>query len=94
MCWWGIANALGPNINLPMDTSAVRPAYEASRQALRHAAKATPRERAYIEAQSRRYGQTPVADRSPLDSAYAKAMGALVTAFPTTTTRRRSSPSR
>src|SRR4026209_2469110 len=28
MCYWGIAYALGPNINLPMDTSLVRPAYE------------------------------------------------------------------
>src|SRR6188472_4364875 len=32
MCWWGLANALGPNINAPMDTSAVRPAYEAIRR--------------------------------------------------------------
>lgn len=82
MCWWGIANALGPNINLPMDTSAMRPAYEASRQALRFKGKATPRERAYIEAQSSRYGPTPVADRASLDSAYARAMGAVSTRFP------------
>ncbi|MGH7499791.1 MAG: tetratricopeptide repeat protein [Gemmatimonadales bacterium] len=82
MCWWGIANALGPNINLPMDTSAMRPAYEASQQALRLAGKVTPRERAYIEAQVRRYGPTPVADRSSLDSAYTRAMGAVSTRFP------------
>jgi tetratricopeptide (TPR) repeat protein len=82
MCWWGIANALGPNINLPMDTAAVKPAWEAIQQALRLAPKATPRERAYIEAQSKRYPATPVADRSPLDTAYARAMGALVTRYP------------
>src|SRR5687768_6538509 len=33
MCYWGIAYALGPNINLPMDTAAVRPAWEAVQQA-------------------------------------------------------------
>ncbi len=82
MCWWGVANALGPNINLPMDTSAMRPAYEANQRALRYAAKATPRERAYIEAQSKRYGPSPVADRSSLDSAYARAMGAVSTRYP------------
>ena len=37
MCWWGIAYALGPNINLPMDTAAVRPAWAALRQAVRFA---------------------------------------------------------
>ena len=31
MCYWGVAYALGPNINLPMDTAAARPAYEAAR---------------------------------------------------------------
>lgn len=82
MCWWGIANALGPNINLPMDTSAMRPAYDANRQALLLAGKVSPRERAYIEAQAKRYGATPVADRSSLDSAYARAMGAVATRFP------------
>jgi tetratricopeptide (TPR) repeat protein len=82
MCWWGIANALGPNINLPMDTSAVKPAWEAIQHALRRAPGATPRERAYIEAQAKRYAATPAADRSGLDSAYARAMGALVTRYP------------
>ncbi len=83
MCWWGVANALGPNINLPMDTSLVRPASEASRRALALATKVTPRERAYIEAQAKRYGAEPVADRAPLDSAYARAMAGVVRRFPT-----------
>src|SRR6266496_6134994 len=42
MCWWGIANALGPNINVPMDTAAVGPAWAALQQALKYSAKATP----------------------------------------------------
>ncbi len=85
MCWWGVANALGPNINLPMDTSAVRPAYEASREALRLSPRATPRERAFIEAQARRYADDPSAagmTRAPLDSAYARAMAGVAGQFP------------
>jgi tetratricopeptide (TPR) repeat protein len=82
MCYWGVANALGPNINLPMDTSAVRPAYEANQRALALASRVTPRERAYIGAQSKRYVASPVADRAPLDSAYAKAMGDLSRRYP------------
>ena len=78
MCWWGIANALGPNINAPMDTAAVRPAYEANQRALALASRATPREQEYIAAQAKRYVAAPVADRTPLDSAYASAMKALM----------------
>ena len=74
MCYWGIAYALGPNINLPMDTSAVRPAWEAVQQALRFRGGVTPKERAYIEALSRRYSADPSANRASLDSAYAEAM--------------------
>ena len=29
MCWWGVAIALGPNINLPMPPDALAPALEA-----------------------------------------------------------------
>ena len=74
MCYWGIAYALGPNINLPMDTSAVRPAWEAVQQALRFTGGVAPTERAYIEALSRRYSPDPSANRASLDSAYAEAM--------------------
>ena len=41
MCWWGVAFALGPNINAPMDTSAVRPAWEALRKAQANAPRAS-----------------------------------------------------
>jgi tetratricopeptide (TPR) repeat protein len=82
MCWWGIAYALGPNINLPMDTAAVRPAWAALQQALKYSAKVTPRERAYIQALSRRYTGDPTAPRPPLDSAYAKAMGEVSKRYP------------
>jgi hypothetical protein len=74
MCWWGIAYAMGPNINAPMDTSAYRPAYAAIQRAVKLAPKATPYERDMIQAMAVRYGPAPVASRASLDSAYAKAM--------------------
>ena len=45
MCWWGIAYAMGPNINAPMDTAVYRPAYAAIQRAValkagRHAGRA------------------------------------------------------
>jgi tetratricopeptide (TPR) repeat protein len=83
MCWWGIAYALGPNINVPMDTAAVRPAYEALQQAKRLMSGATPRERAYIGALGARYTADPAAPRGPLDSAWARAIGDVARRFPT-----------
>jgi tetratricopeptide (TPR) repeat protein len=82
MCYWGIAYALGPNINLPMDTSLVRPAYQALQQALTHSAKVTPRERAYIEALAKRYSDDPSANRAELDSAWARAIGQVSRRYP------------
>ena len=82
MCYWGIAYALGPNINLPMDTSLVRPAYEASQQALKYSAAASPEERAYIEALAKRYSSDPAANRSALDSTWARAIGAVARRYP------------
>jgi tetratricopeptide (TPR) repeat protein len=82
MCYWGIAYALGPNINAPMADAAVPQAYEALQRARALAANASPAERAYIEALAARYGPTPVADRRPLDRAYADAMREVVRRFP------------
>jgi tetratricopeptide (TPR) repeat protein len=74
MCYWGKALALGPNINAPMDTAAAREAYAALRQARSLAARATDRERAYVDALAARYAAEPSADRAELDAAYAAAM--------------------
>jgi tetratricopeptide (TPR) repeat protein len=82
MCYWGIAYALGPNINLPMDTSAVKPAYEAVQQAVKYSASVTPIERAYIEALAKRYSPDPAADRAQLDSAWARSIGLVSYAYP------------
>jgi hypothetical protein len=82
MCWWGIAYALGPNINAPMDTAAVRPAWEAIRRAQANAARATPAERDLIAAMAQRYAPDPTAARPPLDSAFARAMGKVAKKYP------------
>ena len=81
MCWWGIATALGPNINMPMPDDAVAPALFAMEKARHAAHNVSPRERAWIAALATRYG--PVgSDRAALDAAYAKAMGELWAAYP------------
>ena len=82
MCQWGVALVLGPNINAPMDTAANAEAHAASRRAAALAEKATPVERALAEALTRRYAERPVADRAPLDSAYAAAMADVARRFP------------
>ncbi len=74
MCYWGIAYALGPNINAPMEDAAVPDAYAAVQQAQKLAAQSSDVERAYIEALAKRYAAEPVEDRSALDKAYADAM--------------------
>jgi tetratricopeptide (TPR) repeat protein len=74
MPYWGIALALGPNINAPMDREQERRAYEAVQKANARTSKASPRERAYIEALAVRYSIAPDADRKNLDRQYASAM--------------------
>jgi tetratricopeptide (TPR) repeat protein len=82
MCAWGAALARGPNINAPMAESDVAPAVAAAARAQARAAKATPREQAYIAAVATRYSDAPDADRVTLDRAYADAMRALAKAHP------------
>jgi len=82
MCYWGIALALGPNINAAMDDAAVPEAYAALQQASALAPGASPAEQAYIQALAARYAPAAVADRAPLDRAYADAMREVVRRYP------------
>ena len=82
MCQWGIAYALGPNINAPITEEAAKEAHAAITAAGTHAGSATEKERAYIEALSKRYVADPKAERPPLDRAYADAMREVVKRFP------------
>ncbi|NNM34208.1 MAG: tetratricopeptide repeat protein, partial [Gemmatimonadetes bacterium] len=82
MCWWGIALALGPNVNAAMEVEPGARAFAAAGRARERLEGTTPLERGLIEALSQRYGRDPESDRTALDSAYALAMMDLVTSFP------------
>ena len=82
MCWWGVAFALGPNINLPMQNDAIAPAWLALQNAKALAAKASPREQAWIAALGARYAEAKTADRAQLNEAFAQAMGEVAKAYP------------
>jgi tetratricopeptide (TPR) repeat protein len=82
MCYWGIALALGPNINAPMDDAVVPDAYAALQKAIELAAGVSEAEQAYLQALAQRYSAEPVDDRAPLDQAYADAMGEVVQKYP------------
>lgn len=82
MCSWGEALALGPNINAPMLPEAVPQAWAAVRKALELSGGASERERATIQALSKRYAAKAVEDRKPLDRAYADAMREASRRFP------------
>ena len=82
MCYWGVAFALGPNINAPITPEAAKEAFDAIGQAKQRAGKATAMEQAYIDALANRYVADPKADRPPLDAAYAAAMRAVAQKFP------------
>lgn len=82
MCWWGEANALGPNINAPMLPGTSDRALEAVSRAVSLMAGATAEEQALISAQKLRYSSQPDVDRPTLDQAYAKAVMEVATQFP------------
>src|SRR5688572_20011048 len=82
MCHWGIAYALGPNINLPMEGKTEPRALAAIRRAVDLKTRATAGERALIEAMAVRYGEPAGAARAERDAAYADAMRKVAAKFP------------
>jgi tetratricopeptide (TPR) repeat protein len=82
MCAWGIALALGPNINAPLDPAAVPEANAAIDLAKRLAMRATQKERDFVDALATRYGPNAIEDRTQLDVAYANAMRELAKRYP------------
>ena len=81
MAYWGQALVLGPNINALMEPNEEPQAYELVQKALSLKSRATPRERAYIEALAQRYSGR-AEDRQPRDAAYADAMRKVHERFP------------
>jgi len=82
MPYWGIALALGPNINSAMEKKDEHRAIEMVQKARRLADRATPEEQAYIDALVTRYVGRKGAKRKGLDEAYAKAMRLVAQRFP------------
>jgi len=82
ICWWGVAYAYGPNVNMPMDSAGEAAAWEALQRAVRLRSRASAAEQAWIDALSRRYGATPLAERAARDSAFARAMNELARRYP------------
>jgi len=82
MAYWGIALALGPNINLDVDPEREKAAYKAVQKALALSANAPEQERAYIESLAKRYSIDPKADLKKLAVDYKNAMGELVKRYP------------
>jgi tetratricopeptide (TPR) repeat protein len=79
---WGIALALGPNINEDMDGGRERMAYEHVQRALLLRGGTSNEERRYIEALAKRYSPDPRADLGALARDYSNAMRDLSKRYP------------
>ena len=83
MAHWGIALANGPHINFPLvPPPAAEMAWKELQLAQQNADKASPIEKALIEALSHRYANPQPEDRKPLDEAYAAAMREIWKQYP------------
>ena len=82
MAWWGVALAVGPNYNLPVDPDHEKMAVEAVENARALGAGATQVERDYIEAMAKRFSSDAKPDYHQLDVNYSKAMGELTHKYP------------
>ena len=80
MAWWGVALALGPNINLDVDPDREKQAYDAVQTALtKHA---SPKEHDLIIILAKRYSNDPKADLKKLAADYSASMGELSKKYP------------
>jgi tetratricopeptide (TPR) repeat protein len=82
MAWWGVALAVGPNYNLPVDPEHEKIAADAVAKAKALAKNAMPVERDYIEAIAARFSADPKPDYHQLDVNYSNAMAELTHNFP------------
>lgn len=82
MAHWGIAYALGPNINLDVDPEREKQAYDAVQKALEMSVSAPENERAYIASLSKRYTNDPNSDLKKLAVDYKESMKELVGKYP------------
>ncbi len=79
---WGMALALGTNINDPAPADRLAKAYAHLAAAVRLAANGSDVEQGLVAALAKRYVESPVNDQQPREQAYSEAMGALSARFP------------
>jgi tetratricopeptide (TPR) repeat protein len=85
ICLWGVSYALGPNYNVPMLPPRAQAAWDAAQRAVALEDKASPAERALIDAMAKRYkGAAPLEppDQQPYSEAFAAAMREAAHNFP------------
>jgi len=82
MAWWGVALAVGPNYNLPVDADHEKIAVDAVAKAVALSAGAPQIERDYIQAITKRYSSAANPDYHQLDIAYSNAMRELSKKYP------------
>jgi len=82
MAYWGVALALGPNINLDVDPDREKQAYDAVQAALAHLSNASAKERELVNALAKRYSNDPAADLHALAEHYSRAMGEVAKQYP------------
>jgi len=79
---WGIAYALGPNINMPVSPENEKKAYETIQKALALAEKSPASERDYVQALAKRYSGDAAPDLDQLAVSYSRAMKELSRRYP------------
>jgi tetratricopeptide (TPR) repeat protein len=82
MAWWGLAWAVGPNYNLPVDAEHEKVAADAVAKAVALSADAPQIEKDYIHAISTRYSNLANPNYHQLDLDYSNAMRALSKKYP------------
>ncbi len=82
MAYWGMALALGQNINMDITNTRSKVAYELAQKALTLSSHATDNEKAYIEALAKRYSNEQNPDRQKLATNYYEAMEKVKNQFP------------
>ncbi len=82
MAWWGVALAVGPNYNLPVDPDHEKIAADAVAKARDLSAGASPIEKAYIDSIAKRFSSEEQPDYHRLDVNYSIAMRELTRSYP------------
>jgi tetratricopeptide (TPR) repeat protein len=82
MAWWGVALAVGPNYNLPVDPEHEKMAVDAVNKAKALSTHASPIEKDYIAAIAKRFSSDAQANYHQLDADYSSAMRELSRKYP------------